>query len=67
MKDFSDLSALSDKKLRTLRNTINNRLMAFKNSSAGHLPPSHLLHGMEEGDCKSLLERVQTELRTRIK
>lgn len=67
MKDYSDLSEFSDKKLRTLRNNLNNRLSAFKNNSAGHLPPSHMLHGMDEGDCKTLLEKVQTEMRDRTK
>lgn len=67
MKDYSDLTEFSDKKLRTLRNNINNRLEAFKKHTAGHLPPSHMLSGMEEGDCVSLLERVQIEMRKRAK
>ncbi len=67
MKDYSDLSAFNDKKLRTLRNNLNNRLQAFQKGSAGHLPPSHMLVGMEEGDCKSLLEKVQSEMRKRAK
>jgi hypothetical protein len=68
MKDYSDLSTFSDKKLRTLRNNINNRLVSFKSSSEKslkHLPPSHMLHGLDESQCKALLERVYKELRTR--
>jgi hypothetical protein len=65
MKDYSDLSPLSDKKLRTLRNNLNNRLVAFKSGSVKNLPPSHMLHGQDEAQCKTLLERVLKELRTR--
>ncbi len=67
MKDYSDLSAFSDKKLRTLRNNLNNRLASFKGTSLKALPPSHMLHGMDEGDCNSLLEKVQAEMRKRAK
>lgn len=68
MKDFSDLKALDDKKLRTLRNNLNNRLQGFKQSAgAKHLSPSHMLHGMEEGDCSKLLEKVQVEMKKRSK
>jgi hypothetical protein len=62
MKDYSDFSSLNDKKLRTLRNNLNNRLEAFKRNSAGHLPPSHMLHGLDEAQCRALLERVKQEL-----
>ncbi len=69
MKDYSDLSELSDKKLRTLRNNLNNRLQSFakEGKTLKNLPPSHMLHGFEEKDCKALLERVGAELRTRSK
>lgn len=65
MKDYSDLKVFADKKLRTLRNNINNRLVAFKSVSQKNLPPSHMLHGLDEVQCKALLERVLKELRTR--
>ncbi len=65
MKDYSNLSAFSDKKLRTLRNNINNRLVSFKSTSLKHLPPSHMLHGLDEAQCKALLERVYKELKNR--
>ena len=67
MKDYSDLSVLTDKKLRTLRNNLNNRMESFKRGVAKALPPSHMLHAMEEADCKALSERVQKEMRTRAK
>lgn len=67
MKDYKDLSTLNDKKLRTLRNNLNNRLQAYSNNSAKSLPPSHMLHGLEEAECKSLLSRVAEELKTRTK
>lgn len=65
MKDYSDLKPFTDKKLRTLRNNLNNRLVSFKSVTVKNLPPSHMLHGLDEGQCKALLEKVQKELRTR--
>ena len=66
-KDYADLSDFSDKKLRTLRNNLNNRLSSFKAGNEKHLPPSHMLSGMDEGDCKNLLGKVQEEMRARAK
>lgn len=65
MKDYSNLSDFSDKKLRTLRNNLNNRLESFKKGSDKALPPSHMLHGMDEGQCKELLLKVQQEMKNR--
>lgn len=62
MKDYSDLSELTDKKLRTLRNNLNNRLEAFKKGGEKTLPPSHMLHGLDESQCRELLKRVREEL-----
>lgn len=67
MKDYSDLSTLTDKKLRTLRNNINNRLEAFSKGGEKHLPPSHMLHGLDQADCEALKERVFIELKRRSK
>lgn len=67
MKDYTDLTELTDKKLRTLRNNLNNRLEAFGKGSEKTLPPSHMLHGLDEGDCKTLLERVFQEMKRRAK
>lgn len=64
-KDYSDLSTLTDKKLRTLRNNLNNRLESFKSGKEKHLPPSHMLHGLDEKDCKDLLMKVQAEMKDR--
>ncbi len=66
MKDYSDLSALTDKKLRTLRNNINNRLEAFKKGGEKNLPPSHMLHGFDDKMCSELLKKVQAELKKRF-
>lgn len=66
-KDYKDLSELSDKKLRTLRNNINNRLESFKRGGEKALPPSHMLHGYDDGECSTLLERLQVEMRKRAK
>ena len=65
MKDYSDLTEFTDKKLRTLRNNINNRLEVFKKGSEKALPPSHMLHGLDEKTCKDLLERVYKEMKKR--
>lgn len=65
MKDYSDLSSFSDKKLRTIRNNINNRMESFKKGDEKSLPPSHMLHGLDEAQCKELLARVQKEMKGR--
>lgn len=65
--DYKDLSELTDKKLRTLRNNLNNRLEAFTKGSEKNLPPSHMLHGLDDGDCRELLKRVQIEMKDRAK
>lgn len=67
MKDYSDLSELTDKKLRTLRNNINNRLESFKKGDEKQLPPSHMLHGLDEKTCRELKERVFQEMKSRAK
>ncbi len=66
MKDYSDLKDFTDKKLRTLRNNINNRLEAFKKGGEKNLPPSHMLHGMDDKKITELLARVQKELKKRF-
>lgn len=66
-KDYSDLSELTDKKLRTLRNNINNRLVAFEKGGEKNLPPSHMLFGYEANECKKLLERIYAEMKNRSK
>jgi hypothetical protein len=67
MKDYSHkvLKELTDKKLRTLRNNLNNRLESFKNGDEKNLPPSHMLHGLDEKMCKELKERVYAEMKNR--
>lgn len=63
--DYKNLPELTDKKLRTLRNNLNNRLEAFKKGEVKNLPPSHMLHGLDEGDCKKLLTDVHAEMKSR--
>ena len=65
MKNYSDLTEFSDKKLRTLRNNLNNRLESFKKGSEKNLPPSHMLHGFDEDQCKKILGDVQKEMKNR--
>lgn len=67
MKDYSDLTTFSDKKLRTLRNNLNNRLESFAKGGEKKLPPSHMLYGLEGSDCKKLLDDVYTEMKRRAK
>jgi hypothetical protein len=64
MKDFSELDQWSAKKLRTLRNNLNNRLSTYqmRGSSAPELQKSHMLAGLDERECKELLDRVVSQL-----
>ena len=60
MKDYSDLENLTAKELRKLRMNLNNRLEAYKNSdSPKELSKSHMLCGLERGQCEELLSRVK--------
>lgn len=63
--DYKNLPELSDKKLRTLRNNLNNRIESFTRGGEKHLPPSHMLYGLDEADCKSLLKEVHAEMKRR--
>ena len=67
MKDFTNLGEYTPKKLRTLRNNLNNRLESFqlKGGSPKELKASHILSGVDEVRCKKLLEDVQKVLRSR--
>ncbi len=64
MKDFTDISTWSPKRLRTLRNNLNNRISAFESGSTKELQKSHALFGLEEGECKDLLVKVKKLLVT---
>lgn len=63
--DYSNLETLSDKKLRTLRNNLNNRLESFSKGGEKNLPPSHMLHGYDDRGCKELLTKVHAEMKRR--
>jgi hypothetical protein len=65
--DYTNLKALSDKKLRTLRNNINNRLEAFAKGGEKKLPPSHMLHDLDDSKCKEILNKVYDEMKKRSK
>ncbi len=65
MKDYSNLTVFTDKKLRTLRNNLNNRLESFKKGSDKSVPPSHMLHALDEAQCKNLLANVLNEMKRR--
>lgn len=58
---FADLESYSPKKLRTLRNNLNNRLSHFQGhgDKSKELKPSHRLYGLGEVECQKLLEQVQ--------
>lgn len=66
-KDYSNLQPFNDKKLRTLRNNLNNRLESFNKGTEKPLPPSHMLHAMDQSECNALLEKIQVEMRKRSK
>ncbi len=65
MKNIDEISEWNPKKLRTLRNNLNNRLSSFKTSgdNAKPLQQSHMLHGMDEQECTDLLKKVTTLLK----
>ena len=60
MKDFSQMGEWTPKKLRTLRNNLNNRIESFKNSGekAKDLQSSHMLFEMDQHACEGLLVKV---------
>lgn len=62
-----NLEELNPKKLRTLRNNLNNRLESFKTGgdSTKPLQKSHVLFGKVEGECRQLLQEVHQELKRR--
>jgi hypothetical protein len=64
-----NLEDLNPKKLRTLRNNLNNRLESFKSGSgdAKALQKSHMLFNKTESECLELLKNVQSELKKRSK
>ncbi len=65
--DIQDLTVLTPKKLRTLRNNLNNRLETFKGHGDGakELQKSHMLFGLTEGQCTQLLQDVLREMKRR--
>jgi hypothetical protein len=64
--DYTNLEALSDKKLRTLRNNLNNRIESLTKGGEKNLPPSHMLHNLELKDCNELLKKVHAEMKRRV-
>jgi len=66
VEKFENLEEWSPKRMRTLRNNLNNRLASYKASGekAKSLQASHALYGLSEDDCKELLKRVTTLLKS---
>ena len=58
---LNKLNEFSPKRLRTLRNSLNNRIASFKNGAgkASDLQKSHRLAGMTQKSCEELLIDVQ--------
>lgn len=58
MENFNDLNEWAPKKLRSLRNNLNNRLCSYKKTGekTKALTKSHKLFGLSEDDCKGLLK-----------
>ena len=67
MNDVLNIEEFSDKKLRTLRNNLNNRLESFKSAGekAKVLSASHMLYGKDQAECAKLLIIVQKLLKKR--
>lgn len=64
LPQFSDLDSYTPKRLRTLRNNLNNRISQFKaqGMKAKELSKSHRLYGLNEVQCETLLKSVQAKL-----
>ena len=67
MKETLDLTVMTPKKLRTLRNNLNNRIESYGTHGDGakELQKSHMLFGKAEGECKALLQAVLKEMKRR--
>ena len=65
MKDFSNLEEWTPKRLRTLRNNLNNRISSFEKDGKNvkNLQASHMLYGQGEEQCRELLKKVQKILK----
>jgi hypothetical protein len=61
MEKFNELESYSPKKLRTLRNSLNNRLAHFQGhgDKSKELASSHRLFGLDQSQCSELLKQVQ--------
>lgn len=64
-----NLTEMTPKKLRTLRNNLNNRLSSFKTGGgdAAPLQKSHVLAEKSESECEALLKAVMDEIKKRSK
>lgn len=58
MKDYSDIDSWTPKRLRTLRNNLNNRVQALGTGNEKNLGANHPLFGLEISDCKDLLDKI---------
>ena len=58
MEKFNNLNEWDPKKLRSLRNNLNNRLSSYKLSGVKTKPlaKGHKLFGLSEDECKNLLK-----------
>lgn len=63
---LENLKTYTPKKLRTLRNSLNNRIESIKENGedgASKLSASHRLYGLEIHDCEALLKQVRKQLK----
>lgn len=63
---IDSLSELTPKQLRTLRNSLNNRIESMLTKGeegVKALAPSHRLYGLELVDCRALLKQVRLKLK----
>ncbi|MCP4915146.1 MAG: hypothetical protein GY909_18650 [Oligoflexia bacterium] len=61
MSKLADIETWKPKRLRTLRNNLNNRISNFESSDGKgkELQKSHILFGLSEQECRELLKQVQ--------
>lgn len=66
MSNIINIHVLTPKKLRTLRNNLNNRISSFENprgTAAKELQKSHVLFGRDKTECQLILEKVQSRIK----
>lgn len=63
--DPNSIPEKNDKQLRTLRNSLNNRISALESGKETALKASHPLAGLDHGECLKIRDVILKELKSR--